>query len=196
MVGGATAQKKNANIQRALHSHLISMDRAGIVASWVAGFWLKLLLGGLVTMFVGWMIQTDTFLNLVNWMLLITGIVSVLIFIGTKHPAALGTGAFTLAVRLMNLLDWAVDAVRMWFVAGGLTAAIVGTATSIVTHRGVFGRTAGATVLLAGICVSALKRSAASGELTRVTVGVVATVLTVLAVMVAAVAWVVAQRGW
>ncbi len=48
----------------------------------------------------------------------------------------------------------------------------------------------------AGICVSALKRSAASGELTRVVVGVVATVLAVVVVMVAAVAWVVAQRGW
>ena len=48
----------------------------------------------------------------------------------------------------------------------------------------------------AGICVSALKRSAGSGELTKVAVGVAATVLTVIAVMVAAVAWIVAQRGW
>ena len=48
----------------------------------------------------------------------------------------------------------------------------------------------------AGSGVAALKRSAASGELTRVVLGVIATVLTVIAAMVAAVAWVVAQRGW
>ena len=44
--------------------------------------------------------------------------------------------------------------------------------------------------------ISALKRSAASGELLRVLLGVVATVVTVSAILVAAVAWVVAQRGW
>ena len=47
-----------------------------------------------------------------------------------------------------------------------------------------------------GMCVSALKRSAASGELTRVILGVVAVVLTVIMVMVAAAAWVVSQGGW
>lgn len=48
----------------------------------------------------------------------------------------------------------------------------------------------------AAIGVSALKRSAASGELTRVVLGVVATVLTVIVVLVAAFAWVVADSGW
>ena len=48
----------------------------------------------------------------------------------------------------------------------------------------------------AGICVSALKRSAATGELMRVGVWVAVTVLTVAVAVVAAVALVVAQRGW
>ena len=162
----------------------------------VAMFWPKLLLGGLGTMVLGWMIQTDLFLNVVNWILLITGIVAVLIFIGTRHPASIVVGAITLLVRFMHLVDWAVNAVWTWLIIGGLAAAMVGTAACIVIHRGVFGRTATATVLMAGVCVSVLKHSAASGELARVTVGVVAAVLTVIAVMVGAVAWVVAQRGW
>ena len=45
-------------------------------------------------------------------------------------------------------------------------------------------------------CVSALRRSAASGELAIVVVGVLVTTLAIMAVMVAAIAWVVAQRGW
>ena len=48
----------------------------------------------------------------------------------------------------------------------------------------------------ARIWAAALKRSAASGELTRVALGVVATVAAVIAVMVAAVALVVARSGW
>ena len=48
----------------------------------------------------------------------------------------------------------------------------------------------------AAIVVASLKRSTASGELARVILWVVATVLTVIGVLAAAVAWVVAQRGW
>ena len=48
----------------------------------------------------------------------------------------------------------------------------------------------------AGICLSALRRSAASGELTKVVVGVVAIVLTIIAAMVALIALMVSQRGW
>lgn len=147
-------------------------------------------------MFVGWMIHTDAFLSLVNWILLITGIVTVLVFIGTKNPTYLVVGVFTLVVRILNLFDWAVNAVWTWLIFAGLAAAIVGTAGIIVTDRGVFRRTASATVLMAGNCVSALKRGTASGELTRVVVGVVATVLTVIAVMAALIAWLVSQRGW
>ena len=48
----------------------------------------------------------------------------------------------------------------------------------------------------AGICVSALKRAAASGELRRVVVGVAVIVLAVIAVVVALIVWAYAQRGW
>ena len=48
----------------------------------------------------------------------------------------------------------------------------------------------------AGVCVSAVKRSAASGELTRVVAGVVAIVLTIMAALVALVVWAVARQGW
>ena len=48
----------------------------------------------------------------------------------------------------------------------------------------------------AGICVSALKRSASSGELRRVVVGVVAIVLAVIAVVVALIVWEYGQLGW
>ena len=147
-------------------------------------------------MFVGWMIHTDAFLSLVNWLLLITGIVTVLIFIGTKNPTYLVVGIFALVVRFLYLFDWAVNAVWTWLVFAGLAAAIIGIAGIIVTDRGVFHRTANATVLKAGVCVSALKRVTASGELTRVVVGVVATVLTVIAVMAALIVWMVSQRGW
>ena len=45
-------------------------------------------------------------------------------------------------------------------------------------------------------CVFALKRSAATGELTKVGVWVAVTVLAVAVVMLAAVGWAAAQRGW
>ena len=45
-------------------------------------------------------------------------------------------------------------------------------------------------------CVSALRRSAASGELAIVVVGVLVTTLAIMAVMVAAIALIVAGRGW
>ena len=166
------------------------------LASRITTIWLKLLIGGLATMFVGWMIHTDAFLSLVNWLLLITGIVTVLIFIWTKNPTYLVVGISALVVRFLYLFDWAVNAVWMWLVFAGLAAAIIGIAGIIVTDRGVFHRTANATVLKAGICVSALKRVTASGELTRVVVGVVATVLTVIAVTAALIVWMVSQRGW
>ena len=166
------------------------------VASRVAAFWLKLLLGGLGTMLVGWTMQTDAFLSLVNWMLLIGGIVAVLVFLGTKNPTYLVGGAIALVVRFMHLFDWAVNAVWIWLIIAGLAAAIAGAAVGIVTHRGAIGRTGSASVLLAGICVSAVKRSAASGELVRVVVGVVAAVLTVIAATVGLIAWIVSQRGW
>ena len=114
----------------------------------VAAFWIKLLVGGIGAMSVGWMIHTDLFLSLVNWLLLITGIVAILIFFGTKHPASLGIGVITLVVRFMHLVDWTVNAVWTWLIIFGLVAVIVGGAARIVTHKGVFGRTAIATVLL------------------------------------------------
>ena len=156
-------------------------------------------------MFVGWMIQTAPFLSLVNGILLVTGIVAILIvailiLMGIRHPASLGTslvvGVIALVVRFTHLVDWTVNAVWMWLFFGGLAVAFVGGVSGVVTHRRVFIRTGVATVRMAGICVSALKRSAASGELTRVTVGVLATILTVIAVMVAVTALVVALRGW
>ena len=114
--------------------------------------WLKLLLGGIGAMLAGWMIHTEPFLSLVNLLLLITGIVAVLIFIATKHPVSLVVGIITLVVRFLNLLDWAVNAVWTWLIIAGLAAVIVAGATRIVTHRGAFGRTAIATViLLAGL---------------------------------------------
>ena len=159
-------------------------------------FWLKLLLGGLGMMFVGWMIHTDAFLSLVNLMLLIAGIIAVLIFIGTKNPAYLVGGVIALVVRFMQLLDWAVNAVWMWLIIVGLAVAIVGIAVGIVTDRRAFSRTAGATVLVAGVCVSVMKRSAASGELTRVVVGIVATILAIITALVALIAWAVVLQGW
>ena len=151
------------------------------LASRIPAYWLKLLLGGLGMMFVGWMIHTHVFLSLVNGVLLITGIVAVLIFIGTKNPAYLVGGTIALVVRFMQLLDWAVNAVWMWLIIVGLAEAIVGIAVGIVTDRRSFSRTASTTVLMAGICVSVVKRSAASGELTRVLVGVASTILAIMA---------------
>ena len=48
----------------------------------------------------------------------------------------------------------------------------------------------------AGICVSALKRSASSREFRRVAVGVVAIVLAVIAVVVALIVWAYSSLGW
>ena len=166
------------------------------VASRVAAFWLKLLLGGLVTMFVGWTIQTDVFLSLVNWVLLIGGIVAVLIFFGTKNPAFLGGGVIALVIRFMHLFDWAVNAVWMWLIIAGLAAAIVGATVGIVTHRRALGRIGSNTAYMAGFCVSVLRRSAASGELARVVVAVAAVVLTIIVATVGLIVWMVSQRGW
>ncbi len=166
------------------------------VASRVAAFWLKLLLGGLGMMLVGWTIQTDAFLSLVNWVLLIGGVVAVLIFFGTKNPTYLVGGVVALVVRFMHLFDWAVNAVWIWLIIAGLAVAIAGAAVGIVTHRGAIGRTGSALVLVPGICVSAVKRGAASGELVRVVVGVAAVVLTVAAATVGLIAWMVSRQGW
>ena len=48
----------------------------------------------------------------------------------------------------------------------------------------------------AGFCFSALRRSAMSGEFTRVVAGVVAIVLTVIVAVAALIAWMVSQSGW
>ena len=117
----------------------------------MAPFWLKLLLGGIGAMLAGWMIHTDVFLSVVNWLLLITGIVAALIFIGTKHPISLVVGVITLVVRFLHLLDWAVNVVWTWLIIAGLAAVLVGGAVRIVTHKEVFGRTAVATALLAAV---------------------------------------------
>ena len=117
----------------------------------VATLWLKLLLGGMGAMFAGWMIHTDLFLSVVNAILLVTGIVAVLIFIGTRHPTALVVGVVTLAVRFLHLLDWAVNVVWTWVIIVGLAAVVVGGAARIVTHKGAFGRTAVARVLLLAV---------------------------------------------
>ena len=130
-------------------SLLQSLSRSiSSLVSRVAMLWLKLLLGGIGVMFAGWMIHTEPFLTLVNWVLLVTGIVSILIFVGTKHPTALVVGVITLIVRFLNLLDWTVNAVWTWLIIIGLAAVIVAGAVRIVTHRGAFGRTAIATVIL------------------------------------------------
>ena len=162
----------------------------------VAALWLKLLLGGLGAMLVGWTIQTDAFLSLVNWVLLIGGVVAVLIFFGTKNPTYLVGGAIALVVRFMHLFDWAVNAVWIWLVIAGVAAAIAGAVVGIVNHRGAIGRTGSALVLVAGICVSAVKRSAASGELVRVVVGVVAVVFAIIAATVGLIVWMVSRQGW
>ena len=161
-----------------------------------AALWLRLLLGGLGVMVVGWMLQTDAFLSLANLVLLITGIVAALIFLWTKSPISLVVGVISLAMRFMQLLDWAVNAVWMWLIIAGLAAAIVGTVAGIVTHWSVVRRSPGATVLITGNCLSALKRGAASRETIRVVGGVLATFLMVNAAMVALVALAVARYGW
>ncbi len=116
--------------------------------SGVESNWLRWLLGGMGAMFVGWMIHTEAFLSLVNVLLLITGVVAALIFIGTKHPIALVVAIVTLAVRFLHLLDWAVNLVWTWFILAGLVAVLVGGAARIVVHKGIFGRIAVATVIL------------------------------------------------
>ncbi len=117
-------------------------------ASRIAPFWPRLLLSGLGTMFAGWMIHTDAFVNAVNGTLLVTGVVAVLLFMATKHPAALGIGVITLGVRYMHLVNWTANAIWTWLIIAGFLAVLVGGAARIVTHEGIVGRTAIATVLL------------------------------------------------
>ena len=113
------------------------------------GVWLWWLLGGVGVMFVGWVIHTDVFLTTVNWLLLITGVVAVIIALATKHPAAIGVGVIALAIRFLNLLDWAVNLVWAWVILAGLAAVAVGGVTRIVVHKSTPGRIAVATVVLA-----------------------------------------------
>ncbi len=49
---------------------------------------------------------------------------------------------------------------------------------------------------IANKAVSALRRSAASGEIGKILLGVIATIAAVIAIMVAAAAWAVSQAGW
>ncbi len=166
------------------------------LASKVSTLWLKLLVGGLGAMLVGWMIHTAVFLSLTNLALLVTGVVAVLIFLGTKHPISLVVGVVALVVRFTHLLDWAVNVVWMWLVIVGLAVAIAGAVIGIVTYWSVLRRAPNATILMAGVCLSALRRGAASGELIRVVGGVLATVIVVNAAMVALIALAVALYGW
>ena len=116
------------------------------------GAWLWWLLGGVGVMFVGWVIHTDVFLTTVNWLLLITGVVAALIALATKHPAAIGVAVIALAVRFLNLLDWAVNLVWAWIIIAGLAAVVIGGVARIVVHKGIPGRTAvAAVVLTAGV---------------------------------------------
>ena len=105
------------------------------LAPWLSMYWHKLLLGGIATMFGGWLIQTEGFVSLVNGLLLLTGIVAALIFIGTRKPPALAVAAVTLTVRFTNLFDWTVNAVWAWLIVAGLAAVILGGGTRIVTRK-------------------------------------------------------------
>ncbi len=131
--------------QQSLRSSLQSL------ASWLSVFWLKLLLGGMTAMFVGWLIQTDPFVSLVNGLLLVTGIVAVLIFLGTKNQTALAVGVISLAIRFTNLFDWTVNAVWAWLIVAGLTAVLVAGGRGIVNHKGAVRRAALVIVLLLAI---------------------------------------------
>ena len=115
----------------------------------VVAAWLWWLLGGMGVMLIGWVIHTDVFLNVVNGLLLITGIIAVVIALATKHPVAIGVGVIALAIRFLNLLDWAVDLVWTWIIIAGLAAVVIGGVTRIVVHKGTPGRIAMATVVLA-----------------------------------------------
>ncbi len=115
----------------------------------VVAAWLWWLLGGMGVMFIGWVIHTDVFLSVVNGLLLITGIIAVLIAIATKHPVAIGVGVIALAIRFLNLLDWAVNLVWVWVIVAGLAAVVIGGVTRIVVHKGTPGRIAVASVVLA-----------------------------------------------
>ena len=115
----------------------------------VVAVWLRWLLGGMGVMFIGWVIHTDVFLNVVNLLLLITGIIAVLIALATKHPVAIGVGIVALAIRFLNLLDWAVNLVWTWVIIAGLAAVVIGGVTRIVVHKGTPGRIAVGTVVLA-----------------------------------------------
>ena len=122
--------------QRSLQRSLQSLT------TWLSWSWHKLLLGGIATMFAGWLIQTETFVALVNGLLLITGIVAALIFIGTRKPAALAVGVITLTVRFTNLFDWTVNALWAWLIVAGLAAVILGGGTRIVAENRVLPRAA------------------------------------------------------
>ena len=146
----APAARPAPTVQPAPTTFRESLSRSlSSLVSRVAALWLRLLLGGMAAMLVGWMIHTDLFLTVVNGILIFAGIIAILIFIGTKNPVYLVGGAVALAVRFMNLLDWTVNAVWIWVVVAGLATVIVGGAARIVTHKGAVGRAAVATVLLA-----------------------------------------------
>ncbi len=115
----------------------------------VVAAWLWWLLGGMGVMFIGWVIHTEVFLSVVNGLLLITGIIAVLIALATKHPVAIGVGVIALAIRFLNLLDWAVNLVWAWVIVAGLAAVVIGGAARIVVHKGTPGRIAMASVVLA-----------------------------------------------
>ena len=115
----------------------------------VPATWLWWLLGGMGVMLTGWVIHTEAFLNVVNALLLITGIIAVIIALATKHPVAIGVGVIALAIRFLNLLDWAVNLVWAWVILAGLAAVAVGGVTRIVVHKSTPGRIAVATVVLA-----------------------------------------------
>ena len=125
----------------------LSDSFSGTVST-VAASWLRWLFGGMGVMSIGWVIHTDVFLSVFNALLLITGIVAVIVFIGTKHPTALVVGVIALAVRFLNLLDWAVNLVWAWLILAGLVAVVAGGGARIATHRGAYGRVAVGLVIL------------------------------------------------
>ena len=125
----------------------LSDSFSGTVST-VAASWLRWLFGGMGVMSIGWVIHTDVFLSVFNALLLITGIVAVIVFIGTKHPTALVVGVIALAVRFLNLLDWAVNLVWAWLILAGLVAVVAGGGARIATHKGAYGRVAVGLVIL------------------------------------------------
>ncbi len=115
-----------------------------------ADLWPKVLIGGFGVMFAGWLIQTDAVSFLVNLVLIVSGVILVLFFLGLKNPAFLVAGVIVLIIRFTNLYDRFVDAVWTWvFIAGVIGVAIAGTIGGI-RAKGLIGRTAIAvTVLIA-----------------------------------------------